>query len=653
MNKKLRKLAFLNRQPSLFRHSCVGMEIVPAEDNDDETIGLSPLCLEPLNADFDGDTCALYILHDNKSLEEIHDKAFLQSHVTYDSSNQMLSTIRHEALYAAFVLSSSYNNTSFESIYIDKLNHLPEDIDLYNKVNTPIKFNDNLYPYGIVLLNKWCGFNHIIIDYEITKKQASQLSKIIYNYFNRNNKKFYDQLAELEKKLFFFISVFEESPTINLDDLLNVLPRDVENLYHKLPNNNPQIGYYIHKGLSERCINNLDHEQQLYKLFKSGSRFSRTQLERAVINVGYCANSENNVVAKSVNSNLISGLSEDDFFMGADGTRKAIADNAKSTPDSGFLERSLVMTLSPLEIIEEDCCTDSGLEITVMSKKHAEILEYKWYKDPNISNMPWTVLDYQTAKSYVNKNIIIRTPMTCLTGNYKLCRKCFGEKYFPTNYVGITAGQVLSERFTQLTLRTFHQSGSAELDERPELTDLIETHLIDIIYEDNYIVLEFDTTNFNYNFENLSSFDKIESNKVYFNGLHHNIQNNDTIVTLHKMKELLKIQRKNISTPYDYYQKMTALVLSVGTPYSSFIEMLFANMFATQVEPDLKLWRYNQSDPIIVKFGDKSLAVKLSKLLGLLYQPNSDTIEKLDQLRSIDLNNNKLTIHEKIFLENI
>ncbi|MFW6242605.1 MAG: hypothetical protein ACOC2W_00440 [bacterium] len=652
MNKKLQKLCFLNRQPSLFRHGCVGMEIIPAKDDDDETIGLSPLALEPLNADYDGDTAALYILHDNEALQEVHDKAFLQSYVLYDSSNKMLATIRHETLYAAHLLSVSLIDYTLPDINIDNLQDLEETIELYNNINTPVYFNDQTYSYGICLLNKWCGFNHVVIDFEITKSDASKISKIIYNYFNKNNKKYYDQLSILTNHLLFYISSINESPTINLDQLLTLLTPEEEQLFKKLPENQPYVGYYIHKSLCQRCLDKLDKKTQLYKLYKSGSRFSKTQLERSVISIGYCANAKNQIMARPITSNLIKGLNELNFFMGADGTRKGIADNARSTPDSGSLERSLVMILSCLEIAEEDCCSQNGLEIVVMSEKHAEILSQKWYKDPQ-KDMEWELLDYDTAKKYINNSIIIRSPMTCQTPNFKLCLKCFGERKFPTKYIGVTAGQVLAERLTQLTMRTFHESGSAELPQKQVFQNLIKNHLIDIQTDaDKNVILEFDINTFNEDIENIQGFKQIDGNKIIFTPLNKPVHNNDAITILNKIKDLLRIQKKNINKPNEYYQKMTSLVLEVGAPYSSFIEMLFANMFVVNIDP-LEFWRYNQNKSIVVKYGNRSLASKISRLLGLLYQPNMESIEHIDNLDTLDIDSDKLTIYEKMFLDNL
>ncbi len=53
-----KRLILFNRQPSLWSHSLTGMEIVPSDD-DDDTIGVHPLSLEPFNADFDDKYCQL------------------------------------------------------------------------------------------------------------------------------------------------------------------------------------------------------------------------------------------------------------------------------------------------------------------------------------------------------------------------------------------------------------------------------------------------------------------------------------------------------------------------------------------------------------------------------------------------------------------
>lgn len=103
----------------------------------------------------------------------------------------------------------------------------------------------------------------------------------------------------------------------------------------------------------------------------------------------------------------------------------------------------MCMALSPLSIAEDDCNSD-GLKINVFSIVHAQTLAGKYYWNDEINN--WDILTFEKAKSFINNVITIRSPMTCLTSNNKLCQKCFGTKQLPTEYVGIVAAQVLAER---------------------------------------------------------------------------------------------------------------------------------------------------------------------------------------------------------------
>jgi hypothetical protein len=46
-----KRLAIINRQPSLWAHSAPGVIIEPADNDEDETIRISPLTIEPMNSD--------------------------------------------------------------------------------------------------------------------------------------------------------------------------------------------------------------------------------------------------------------------------------------------------------------------------------------------------------------------------------------------------------------------------------------------------------------------------------------------------------------------------------------------------------------------------------------------------------------------------
>ena len=653
LNKELRRRLFINRQPTLWRHGVPFVDVVPIEDNENFTIALNPLILEPLNGDFDGDTCALYTIHDNKALEEAVDKAYLKNDVYYDHSNSYLSLIRHEALYSVYLLSKDVNNINTDHIIkINELKDLPENIELYNKPDICIEFMSNYYSYGICLINKWCGFDKIIINEVINKKNNSYISECVYNYF-QDGEIYYKNLNNLEKNLFFYVSICDYyPPTISLDEMLNFIDEKTDALINKIPNN-IAVGYLVNDALVARCLNNLvKQDNTLLNLFKSGSRFSEKQLSRSCINIGFNADANNMVKPFAINTNLLKGLTEKEFFAGSSGTRKGIADKDKATPDSGYLERSMAMGLSVIEIAEEDCGTKSLLETEIISEKHKKTLINKWCKIEKNEDL-FLLTEDNIKNIKVGDTIYLRSPIHCETKDRKICKKCWGEKNFKTKYIGILAGQILAERFTQLTMRSFHESGSAQLSLNKDLKLFVQNHLNNISYEEHYIILEFDVDvpdEINDLFNQFPNWQLNVQNKVYFYNTLNDAINNDPIQALKNVKDILKVSKFNISHPDKYYQMLMKQILTVGEPYSSFAESLLANMFLVDINNN-RLWRYYKQENIICKLGDKTLANKTSPLLDLLYQQNDKTINRIELLDTYIDNNDNLTIYEKLFLE--
>ncbi len=318
------------------------------------------------------------------------------------------------------------------------------------------------------------------------------------------------------------------------------------------------------------------------------------------------------------------------------------------------------MALSMIEFDLEDCETNNHLEFIVMSKDHASTLIGKYYCDPKeLETFPdWKILDSITAKSYINKKICVRSPMTCVNHNFKICNKCFGAKRLTTKYAGIVAGQLITERLTQLTLRTFHESGRATLPVDSEIVKFFEEHLInvktDIINNQEETTLEFDTDQFpiqlivSSSTQQVYGLKEVKGKTLIYGEDHHIVYNQDVISVVNNIKSILRQGPVTTSVVPYYIELMTAL-LTVGNLYSSFVEILFANMFITDYDKK-EFWRYRQDLPPTYKLGDKMMASFISSRIGLLYQPNKETIEKVDleELDNIDLEN--LTIYEKIFL---
>ncbi|MCK9439421.1 MAG: hypothetical protein WC188_04690 [Candidatus Caldatribacteriota bacterium] len=272
------------------------------------------------------DTAAIYALHDQNALKEAEEKAFLKNTLKYDQNDNFLATIRHEALYAAFVLSKQEWNKDNIKFRIRNLAELPESFKIWNEdLYSAVKLNEDIYSYGICLFNKFCGFDKVLINTNISKKQINKISETIYKYFN-DNELFYKNLTNLEKSLFFFISSTEHSPSVDIEEMVSVKDNHTNNIFKNLPNNNIKLGFYITEALTNKCINNMSKDSSLYKLYKSGSRFSRAQLARSAILIGYSADDNNRIMSRPIKTSLLEGLTEEQYFRVAPATRKSIQD---------------------------------------------------------------------------------------------------------------------------------------------------------------------------------------------------------------------------------------------------------------------------------------------------------------------------------------
>ena len=119
-----------------------------------------------------------------------------------------------------------------------------------------------------------------------------------------------------------YISMTQFTPSISLSQMANMVNPELHKLMNKIPTGNQYLAYYINDALIDLSVDNFDHSTNLYKLYKSGSRFNKQQLSRSCINTGLIADENNVINPEPVNSSLIEGYTEKQFFASSFGTRK-------------------------------------------------------------------------------------------------------------------------------------------------------------------------------------------------------------------------------------------------------------------------------------------------------------------------------------------
>ena len=225
----------------------------------------------------------------------------------------------------------------------------------------------------------------------------------------------------------------------------------------------------------------------IYMMSHSGARGSPAQMKQLAGMRGPMAKPSGEIIESPIISNFKEGLTVLEYFNSTHGARKGLADTALKTANSGYLTRRLVDVAQDCIVTEEDCGTKEGIRMRaivdaghVVASLASRILGRTGVED---------IVDPTSGKTIVKRGILleepqveaiaaanvqevrIRSALTCETIN-GICRKCYGRdlaRGTPVNLgeaVGVIAAQSIGEPGTQLTMRTFHIGGAAQIAEQ-------------------------------------------------------------------------------------------------------------------------------------------------------------------------------------------
>ena len=227
----------------------------------------------------------------------------------------------------------------------------------------------------------------------------------------------------------------------------------------------------------------------------SGARGSQAQIKQLAGMRGLMAKPSGEIIETPIISNFKEGLTVLEYFNSTHGARKGLADTALKTANSGYLTRRLVDVSQDAVIIEEDCGTERALEMRAIVQGGAII-----------ASLADRVLGRTTAEDVVDsksgevviaegelldeamvaqieeiglQGVKIRSPLVCAS-KQGVCAKCYGRdlaRGTPVNIgeaVGVIAAQSIGEPGTQLTMRTFHIGGAAQLNEQSNLESPVD-----------------------------------------------------------------------------------------------------------------------------------------------------------------------------------
>jgi len=225
----------------------------------------------------------------------------------------------------------------------------------------------------------------------------------------------------------------------------------------------------------------------IFMMAHSGARGSQAQMKQLGGMRGLMAKPSGEIIETPIISNFKEGLTVLEYFNSTHGARKGLADTALKTANSGYLTRRLVDVAQDCIITEEDCGTTRGITLRavveggdtlvslgqrILGRSAAEDI-----KDPGTGEIivpADTYLDeviVDAVDAAAVQSVKVRSVLVCeaATG---VCATCYGRDLARGTQVnigeavGVIAAQSIGEPGTQLTMRTFHIGGTAQVAEQ-------------------------------------------------------------------------------------------------------------------------------------------------------------------------------------------
>ena len=498
----------LNRAPTLHRLGIQAFEPVLVEG---KAIRLHPLVCHAFNADFDGDQMAVHVpltqaaqmecwtlmLSARNLLDPANGKT-----IVYPSQDMVL------GIYYLTKIKPTGKGTGkrFSSENEALLAAETKSIDWQSEIKVPVM----KAPYNGEVISTTAGrliFNEEMPDeVEFVNELLGdkELKKLIEKVHKNQGSWLTVQMLDAIKAVGYKYATFFGA-TISMDDIIipaekasimeaaNKEVNSIVDSYQKGEitqderyNRVTEIRQKANEELSNVMMETLEKDKDgfntIYMMAHSGARGSKNQIRQLAGMRGLMAKPNGDIIELPIRANFKEGLSVIEFFISTNGARKGLADTALKTAEAGYLTRRLVDIAQEVVINEDDCGTINGIEYTAI--KEGDVVVEK-LKDritgrftlervlhPITRQVICDVNEYITDELAEEieaagvESVKLRTVLTC-ESRHGVCCKCYGRNLAHNKIVeigeavGIIAAQSIGQPGTQLTMRTFHQGGTA------------------------------------------------------------------------------------------------------------------------------------------------------------------------------------------------
>ena len=489
------KYVLLNRAPSLHRLSIQAFQPKLVEG---KAIQLHPLVANGFNADYDGDQMAVHLPLSDDAQREARELMSATNNLLKPADGAPVLNIGQDVVLGNYYL--TYDKPAaqtdavkaFSSVYEAEMAYDNKVIQLQTPIRVLTKGQVRETTLGRVF------FNEILPEdfpYDNNVQNKKQLKKVLAQIFNRYGAEETAKTADRMKGLAFRFATVAAVST-GKEDYLHF----------------NEIGEFIAEGdaktalISEQYDQGLITEDERYNLtvgawrnvdnqvttflqnqlknmdtsisvmVNSGARGDISNVKLASAMIGIQVDATNREIELPIRSSFKKGLSSLEAFVATRGARKGLIDTALKTADSGYLTRRLVDVSQDVFTVEDEVGDDEGYAI-YRSESEETMIDFAnrlfgRYAAEDVAGLikKDELITREIADAIEADNSIdsVKIQSVLSTKNLRgIPRRSYGidmatgQLVDNAQPVGVIAAQSVGEPGTQLTLRTFHNSGVA------------------------------------------------------------------------------------------------------------------------------------------------------------------------------------------------
>ena len=503
------KYVLLNRAPTLHRLGIQAFKPVLIEGN---AIQVHPLVCTAFNADFDGDQMAVHVpLSEEAQMEAKEIMASDKNILKPGNGDPTVISKLLDIVLGCYWITKTIDGDKGEGKYFEDPTAATTARDFgeigYRAKIKVLAPNTKKYAehagkllettVGRILFNDILPADYPYINKEIDRKRLTALMDDMITVYG------VDKIpAILDKiKSFGFKYTTYSGITWGIDDV--VIPKGKGVVITEAKGQSELVMNQFNEGLlteEERVRKNieiwhkakteveklipdsLDKRGSVYDMYISGARGSLAQITQMAGMKGLISSTSGETIEFPILSCSKEGLTPIEYFITTHGARKGLTDTALNTAKAGYLTRKLFVVAQDVMVVEEDCGTKDFITIrkqdtlitggSLAKNVRGRVLavdlqntkgETLFKKGHIISKADATAIEGADIVG-----VSVRSPLSCRSIK-GVCAQCYGLDLGRNQLVGIgeavgtVAAQAIGEPGTQLTMRTFHQGGTASL----------------------------------------------------------------------------------------------------------------------------------------------------------------------------------------------